>query len=308
MLTHDPMVLVFYGGRRLGKTLSMTAQAVKMLYRGANVWANYNISFFVRDQDGTLTHYQSRPLDLEDILMMQRKDEIRDGVAMLDEWNLWCNSRRSGQNSNYIFNGVTQLIGKRNLSFYITTQSFTSLDKMIRFQCDLTIYCTDLHYRYRNIPKGYRISQYITDWSGYLTGRPILNDGDKYAQFRNSFTRILKGNKFHGCYDTGFEFDVLDVMTTKYSMDSEYRKIGTDGIVAKEADVNATRGKIGRMAGIYPTGTVFTKQEMEEMLAEEGLPTHRKGFVGQVMKESGFDYDRNYKGVITYKLNKREED
>ena len=303
MINLDPMVEVYYGNRGSGKTLSMTGRAVKLMGHGANVWANYSVHFGVREKNDEITFYESKPVDIDDLLMIQRKDEIRDGVVMLDEWNLWCNARRSSANANYIFNGITQLIRKRNLSFFITTQSFHSLDKMIRFQCDISYYCTDLHYRYRERKRGELISQKWTDWNGFKTGRPLTDRDDKETIWHNEHEQIFKGYRYWGCYDTGFEFDVLDVMTTKYSFENKYKTIGKEGL--KEAEDAAIRGKLESVTSLYPNGTVFTREEMNTILKDEDITGSMHGSLGRAVKEVGFNYKRRANGTIEYTLNKK---
>lgn len=289
-------MVVYCGGRGSGKTLSMSAEGANHLVKGENVWTNYveQIKFF---HDGKL--YQSKPIEVEDLLAIQKTD-IRDGAILLDEWNLWCNSRRSGAVLNYVFNGVIQLIRKRKLSFYITTQVFMTLDKFIREQTDLTVQCFDLHYKYRNIPKGMMISQTITDWSGVFTGRPIVKWDDWRVRNNNTRVRYMRGGRFFGIYSTEQEYDILDIyQNNAYSFDRKYKTIGAEG-VRKESDSERELEVIGQTRDtLLQSGkTRIESAELVEILKASGVEgsIRGNGFLGQMIRQSGFKYKPTKKG------------
>jgi len=303
------LVAVFWGGRGSGKTLTMTAWAALALIAGKNVWSNYKIAFRCCFPSGTIHYFESKPVDVNDLLMIQRKDIIRNGLVMLDEWNLWCNSRRSGANMNYIFNGVVQLIRKRNLSFYITVQQFHSLDRFIRGATDLSILCHDRHFSNRAIPPGHVIDNEMTDVSGALTGRAVWDEPGWREQWEKN-TRSLtlrKGKLFWQCYDSGFEYDILDVMQTRIQMERKTVTIGLDGLPDTEGGFRGVlaKEKLTHWSNLFPDGTTFTRDEFYQMLREEGIDADMKGPLGKYVHNAGFQRVRNYKGETFYRFDKK---
>ena len=277
------VVAVYCGGRGSGKTLSMTAAGVIAMCRGRKVWSNYPIYCDYKDPDGVLHHYESTIIDVQDLLEMQRRDEIRDGFVMLDEWNLFMNARRSGAIANIVFSGVVQLIRKRKLSFYITTQDFHTLDRNIRWQCDVTVGCFDLSFRYPNLKEGQIISQRITDWTGVYTGRMLSDKANAMELQRNSRVRLfVKAPKFFGCYPTEFEFDVLAALTAKYRMND---LAGNDNGGFDVSVLSELREEL-----VYSQVERLTTDQLQEKLEERGIQGDLKGRLGKKLKAAGFRY------------------
>jgi hypothetical protein len=287
------LAVVYCGARRNGKTLSMTIEGVTSLINGENVWSNYPIEFDFRNKKGDINHYKSYPIDMPDLLAIQKTNTIRDGKILLDEWNLFCNARRSGALSSVIFSGVVQLIGKRNLSLYISAQDFQTLDRNIRWQCDITVECFDLFFKYRNLKKGSFISQTITDWSGVLTGHALKKWDDYQTRLRNTQSRIARGTPFFDCYPTGFEYDVLDVMSTKYNIERQ------EMVINPKSDKDGFRGKlIDEMHEAFELAGVerVPVSEIRESLASMGITDSLQGNVGRYMKHHGFKYCQGREG------------
>jgi len=298
-----PIVKVYLGGRGSGKTLSMSAAGGRALLRGRPVWSNYPISVKYKDPAGEIHTYRSQLIDISDLLEIQQRDVIRGtaqkpGLVLLDEWNLFMNSRRSVNLASTIFSGVVQLIRKRHLSFYITTQDFMTLDKNIRWQCDITVSCFDLSYRYSNIKPGYVISQRMTDWTGVHTGRSISEKGDYHELIRNTRNRLfVKASNYHGSYDTGFEYDVLSALTTKFSFSRNSIHIGNGEEDNGGFDMSLLADIKERC--IYDGKTTFTVDEIQSVLRENGLDYKTlKGQMGKKLKESGFLSKKTSKGTI----------
>jgi len=276
---------VFCGGRRSGKTLSTSIEGCIALLCGKNVWANYPLSIGYRDNLGILHTYKANMIDMPDIIEMQKRNVIRDGLVLLDEWNLFCNARRATALANVIFSGVVQLIGKRKLSLYITTQDFNTLDRNIRWQCDITVNCFDLSFKYPNLQEGAVISQRITDWSGVLTGRAINSNDDYMAVARNTKTRLVRGKPYWDCYPTGFEYDVLEIMSNQYKLERrekviEYMKDG-DGFKGKlfdELKNNMIRSNTFKMS----------ESDMIKSLEGMGIIGGLDGDNGLLLKKAGF--------------------
>jgi len=288
------VVVVFYGGRGSGKTLSMTVEGViTMALRGRQVWANYPIAFNFRRDDGSVELLKSNTLEVEDLITF--KQEIRDGLILLDELNLWASNRGHASLVNRLLNSWCQLIRKRNLSVYIATQSFNSLDKFFRFQTDLTILCSDLRFRYRGLPEGACIGQRITDWSGMFTGRAIENEGMaaiREARERNTRVRMLMAKRFWGVYDSWSEVDILEAMT-QYTVSRDTKMISrddmgqayiTDGLDKVIADI------IRESQRISPGGETFFKEDLHNTLRAKGL-TGGDRYISKQLDEAGFVKD-----------------
>jgi len=285
------IVAVYCGGRGSGKTLSMTAEGCLAMIAGKNVWSNYPIRVSYRDKNGEVQTYHSKPIDMPDLIAMQRVDEIRDGLVILDEWSLFCNSRRSGAQGNLIFGGIVQLIRKRGLSFYISSQDFHVLDRNIRWQCDITVQCFDLCFRYHNLQEGQVISQMVTDWSGVFTGKPLLSWGrsiDEYERNKATKTRmLLKAKLFWDTYQTGFEYDVLEVMSRRYNLQRNDYEVST---VGDNGGFDATLLTDYR-AGLISAGvTRISSDDLRSGLADMGLEGDLRGHMGQKLKALGFQY------------------
>lgn len=240
-------VCVFCGGRGSGKTLSMSYEGVRSLYFGGKVWSNYPIHFnkicdhpMYRNTPyyGKTIPVNSEIIEIEDLISF--RPDIRDGSILLDELNIWASNRSSTAILNRLLNAWLQLIRKRNLCLYITTQSFNSLDKFIRFQTDVTIHCHDLSFKYNNLPEGAVISQRLVDWSGMFTGHELTEENANWYTIRdNSRWRLFVGaRRYWGCYDSWSEYDIIAAMT-KYSVQRDTKVISQDeatgGYTAKVA-------------------------------------------------------------------------
>lgn len=304
------IVAVYHGGRGSGKTLSMSAEGALAMIAGKRVWSNYDIAVNYKGNDGPVRQYKSIRIDMPDLLNMQRHDEIRDGLVLLDEWNLFCNSRRSGSIANVVFSGVVQLIRKRKLCFYITAQDFHTLDRNIRWQADVLVSCFDLSFRYSNLKEGQIIAQRITDWSGVYTGRPILNHGwnaETEAQWaRNTRTRLfMKAAKFFGVYDTGFEYDVLELLAERrYQADTRRETIG--GSVNDSGGFDAEQLKVLKDMLFYEGMERIESSELQARLNDIGIEGDLRGHLGRKLKAAGFRYKPTRQGNFYY-LNSEAE-
>lgn len=267
------IVLVYYGPRGSGKSLSMTADLVIGMVYGKNVWANYPIKFKY-DDGKELKEYSSKPLEIDNLVKMD--PEIKDGVIALDEFNLWCSNRSSGAIVNRMLNAWCQLIRKRNISVYITCQDFHTLDRQWRWQTDVVVECSDLHYRYKQLPRGKCIGQKLLDWSGYFTGHAIYarSASEIDIAWSNATRRILaKGDLFWNCYDSWTEFDILDAMS-KYEIERTVKVISKDDLdkpfVIDKPDAGAVSDFKEALKLVYKPGTVITKQQLYESMRGMG--------------------------------------
>lgn len=296
------VVRVYCGGRRSGKTLSMSASGARALMRGEPVWSNYPIIVKRKLPNGEIVTYRSTVIDMPDLLEMQQRDVIKGtkkkpGHIKLDEWNLFCNARRSGALSSVVFTGVVQLIGKRHLNVDISTQDFHTLDRNIRWQCDVTINCFDLSFKYHNLPEGFVISQRITDWTGVYTGRPISQRAEPFEMGRNTRNRLfVRAGRYHNCYDTGFEYNVLNIFSKRYNIKRNDVYIG-DAEDNGGFDMSMLTGLKEML--IYEGHEYISSENLQAKLKEQGFQfSTLQGELGKKLKQAGFKYRRTGKENI----------
>jgi len=266
----DSFVSVYSGARRSGKTMTMSIRAVNHLLMGEKVWSNYPIRFDWCDENGELTEYKSESLEIEDLITFRQ--DIRNGVICLDELNLWASARGHASMVNRLLNNWLQLLGHRFLSLYIAIQVVGSLDVFFRQQIDQVTECYDMHYRYRNIPKGVLIYEESTDWSGVFTGRPLYGNRWGTPEWqRNTKTMYLHTRPFWGIYNSWSEVDILKAMT-QYRVEREVKVIGRDAtgnaVISEDMPVEKRIKMLtDAVMNDNPGGAVLTPGDMIQQLA-----------------------------------------
>ncbi|MBA7636887.1 hypothetical protein ES703_44515 [subsurface metagenome] len=174
----ESLVTAITGPRGSGKTLLMTFMGIIDMKRGHQCVSNYSIRGKVR-RHGKLVTVKSLPLDFATLLELNEK--LRRCVCCIDEINLWFASTRWMTHGNRIFGIFMQLLRKRQMSLYFTTQNFKWADPNIRWQTDLQIACQDLFHtpqgKEQNVGRGEFIKYVAIDRSGYLTGVPYEMSG-----------------------------------------------------------------------------------------------------------------------------------
>lgn len=292
-------VVVFTGGRGSGKTISMTVQAIIGMAMGLRCWSNYPIEVTVGHEydKGRWNSrlLRSEPLSMEGLYTLE--SGIRVGLVCIDEINLWADSRRSLAVTNQLLSYVFQLIRKRQLSFYLTVQNFLWLDSRLRWQTDALIACEDLHYRYRNLPKGFVIGQQLQDRSGFYTGHP-------YEQSGRIYTRQLHARPFWGTYDTNREFDVLAAAGTKYEIIGEKRAIvtGEDGesyVGGKGRETEIVAYIRTLVADMRRDGATKAAANLLQDYVREVFPGESNKSLGRHFKQAGLTY-RQGRGRADY--------
>ncbi len=115
-IKNDPnlaLCVALTGPRGSGKSLLMTALAAAYAEQGYPLWSNLPISFDLKDK-----HYESQPLDMS--MLYSFAKELRGGLVLIDEINLWANSRKAMANANILLAGIFQMIRKRSLTLGTT--------------------------------------------------------------------------------------------------------------------------------------------------------------------------------------------
>lgn len=127
------MILGFCGTVGSGKTLSMTEQAYRYHQQGLKIYANYGLSF----EHEVLTKKRFNEL-IED------QEELQDCVILLDEIQIWLDSRASMGKKRRIITYFLLQTRKRNVRLLYTTQFFHQIDKRLRDVSDIVVYCTNM--------------------------------------------------------------------------------------------------------------------------------------------------------------------
>jgi len=119
------MIITYLGRRGSGKTLTMVKDAYLAFKRGKKVISNMkNIPF---------AEYMSN----EDILALDKNSNLKDAVILIDEAQIFFDSRRSMKKENINFSNFVQQIRKRNIDLYLTTQFANSIEKRLRDHTDI---------------------------------------------------------------------------------------------------------------------------------------------------------------------------
>ena len=122
------MVIVIYLGRRgAGKTTTMVKDAYIEYMRGRRVISNM--------ESLTFGEYMSN----EDIVKINKQSDIENAVLLIDEMQIFFDSRRSMKKSNLDFSNFVQQTRKRNIDIYGTTQFSNAVEKRVRDHTDITV-------------------------------------------------------------------------------------------------------------------------------------------------------------------------
>src|SRR6056297_3574447 len=100
--------IVLYKGRRgAGKTLTMVKDGLSYYLDDVKVYRNFYCSF-------------GEYIDNEDILKLDKKSTLNNCVIMIDEIQIFFDSRRSMAKANVLFSNFIQQVRKRNITILCT--------------------------------------------------------------------------------------------------------------------------------------------------------------------------------------------
>lgn len=117
--------IVFYKGRRgSGKTLTMVKDAYKYKKLGWRVLSNITLGF-------------SEIVTSDYLLSLDRDSDLRDAVLVIDEIEVFFDSRSWNSNVSKKFSYFLQQIRKRNIIILCTAQFVTLVDLRLRQQIDI---------------------------------------------------------------------------------------------------------------------------------------------------------------------------
>jgi len=289
------LVVCYTGGRGSGKTLSMTVQASIDMIQGRRCWSNYPISFKMKGSDSKIVSYDAEPLEFDRLYDFDQS--FQHGLVLIDEINLWADSRRSMNVSNRLLTYIFQLIRKRRLSFYLTVQNFDWLDKRIRWQTDVLIKCFDLSFAYHELTPGEAISQTLIDLSGAMTGHPAGERDEHNYWHRPDVRRTMHAKDFFKVYDTFAEFDVRTLATQRLRFHSTTKMIG-DGEDSMPAESPLLHGDSldSMIVSLRDSGVrSIPSKELQTILNREGIKASKQN-IGRRLKALGLVYHRGRSG------------
>lgn len=200
----EPIVAVYTGPRGSGKSVSVVAEMARYMVNGENVWSNIPIEFEYEDIDGSITRYESMPLDMNALYTFEKSLVL--GTIFIDEIQLWASSANSRAVAARLMADSLTMIRHRGLNFFFTIQNYQRLTGAFKDQVDMWVSCFDLYFRYRrDLTKGTVIAQRYHDMSGMFTGHAY---GE--AQQYDTFPMIFHAKAFWDIYDSYADYNPLE--------------------------------------------------------------------------------------------------
>lgn len=121
------LVVMYKGRRGAGKTLTMVKDAYKYYLNGYKILSNIKLPF------GEL-------INESDILALDKESNLYNCVILLDELQIFFESRRSMKKQNLDFSNFIQQLRKRNITLLGTTQYSNTVDLRFRQHTDIIAY------------------------------------------------------------------------------------------------------------------------------------------------------------------------
>lgn len=122
----DGLVVLFQGSRGSGKTLSLIVEALLFLKEGWEVFANFKTPF-------------SKYISDVDIFNLNKDSKLKNCVLLIDEMQIFFDSRLWSSKKSIGFSNFVQQLRKRNIILMGTTQYVDTVEKRIRQHVDLLI-------------------------------------------------------------------------------------------------------------------------------------------------------------------------
>lgn len=121
------MIILYKGARGRGKTLTMVKDAFQFKKDGYNILSNIKLSF-------------GKHINNDDILLLNKDSDINNCVLIIDEIQIFFDSRNSMRKQNISFSNFVQQIRKRNIIVLATTQYSNTIDLRLRQHLDIIAY------------------------------------------------------------------------------------------------------------------------------------------------------------------------
>jgi hypothetical protein len=123
------MIVLYRGARGRGKTLSMCKDAFTFYKNGYRILSNIKLKF-------------GEYISQEEVLKLNKGSELYNCVLVLDELQLFFDSRNFAKKENKDFSNFIQQIRKRNIIILGTTQYIGCLELRFRQHIDCLVYPT----------------------------------------------------------------------------------------------------------------------------------------------------------------------
>lgn len=122
--------IVFYRGKRgSGKTLTMVKDAYNYYIQGIKIYSNISVSF------------EHEKINKQFLINLMKDDSINNCVIIIDEIQIYFDSRRSASSKNVSFSKVVQQLRKRGIILLCTTQYTGTVELRIRQHIDIMVNC-----------------------------------------------------------------------------------------------------------------------------------------------------------------------
>lgn len=121
------MIVLYKGARGRGKTLTMVKDALRYYLAGYKIFANFKMSF-------------GSYISPQEVLALNKSSSLRDCVLVLDELQLFFDSRNFAKQENKDFGNFIQQIRKRNIHILGTTQYTNTIELRFRQHIDIVCY------------------------------------------------------------------------------------------------------------------------------------------------------------------------
>jgi len=220
---HKDLLGGIHGSRGSGKSEFLSFLLAKKMRSGKPVWSNYPISFFVVEADGSLTYYESMPLDLNKFYAFSPL--VRNGAVGITELQYYVEARTSGKAQNRVAGYQIMQIRKTALSFLYDVQDRRWVDKRFGWSNDFDLECTDIsklsydrksiqNYppkvldEHGNLREGAYVRFFFEDASGFATGIPFSKFPKSYGPYQ------FAGHNFWDIYPTYFIIDAYEAMNS----------------------------------------------------------------------------------------------
>lgn len=123
------MIVLYRGARGRGKTLSMCKDAFKFYKNGYRILSNIKLKF-------------GEYITQKEVLALNKGSELYNCVLVLDELQLFFDSRNFAKKENKDFSYFIQQIRKRNIIILGTTQYIGCLELRFRQHIDCLVFPT----------------------------------------------------------------------------------------------------------------------------------------------------------------------
>lgn len=118
------MILLYKGARGRGKTLTMVKDGFIYFKNGFRILRNFEASF-------------GEYITNDEILQLDKNSNIINCVLLIDEIQIFFDSRRSMKKENMNFSNFVQQTRKRNINLLCTTQYSNTIDLRLRQHLDI---------------------------------------------------------------------------------------------------------------------------------------------------------------------------